>query len=1352
MQSQRAVTTQTASTARIFIARTSQASDGGPYNKPGITVTDDGSATTVPPRLPSLRPIDKRWDHSRSIVLASTSPASASTLRPSRGIGMGTGTRQYATRPLNRTPPPPQAARPTSYLDNPHIQPPPRSGAQDMQKLAELSNQIFDLKKELEAERLSRQASAKKHVEEIAKLNVKDQELSRRLVAMQQNNAEEARKGQAAKQLAIAQVKRLQESKIVNLEKQTKTWKEKASQSSAEATQLQTRIGEMKSRNEQDLDDQRKLLEMQYDRKLRTQRGQRLTRENERRTYDDYRKVFDSFAESIRGFRRVHESPDTIECTHFFKAANYTKSLRSYSAHMEKINPLIIRTNTKLFERLDRSLQEHKAAAEKGVDDFRDLRARMQELVTAFQEDTHGSRALTRYHRINETQNKMSTADIQHYVANDKVFREISDAFKEGVAKVRTSAKSETSKVVTEQERVEIAKLTSQHGKMRQMVSVLQKIRDVIALKALLTDELPEKAAYTETMNARVNIDDAGRSWNTLLNNAVFDRTEGASHGEEMSQRRMYNERAASTRAAYNDLLPVVRRRVWLEQHLGLFEERREREVDAVIRERIELKKREQSDALERLWVHGARVGRSDSFARPAFGPVAPSRVSIRRAREVRGHVVERVETRASSSTRDDVTSETTRRKSKRERERAIFTKKQLVNNSAGSTRQQHLQELVGLQERNLKSELERLRSKRQEASGVGNVHELAVLDRSMSKIAAAIVKHNTNLERIPQPTDRLEKNPLAGGGPRRTLVTSSPIRYSGTRSHSPSIRTGRRSFSTTGQPASDSSMSHTPAPTAEADLRAIENAMQHASLSENTASIYTDDWARSSSSNVRTNGKDRSELSSDTYNAPPESFENTHGLRKHGSTIDTPPLYRVPDSAYREAAVASPNSNAAYWSYRLYRDRNGKTPSVHYCTSLQSAERELQHFIGQPLIGFDMEWDSTANKQASAKRNASLIQVACEDRICLVQVARFPGETAEHLVPPSLRTILESEDTIKAGVNIQGDARRMREYLNVEVRGQFELSHLYKVVTFQPATINKTLKGASMAVQVQNILRLPLKKDDVRVSAWARPLNQEQCDYSASDAYAGYQLFRALEVRRKLMVPMPPRPAFQELKLPLVLGDGAVLRPKPASAGAAGKAGKGVKDEDEENEEEFYDAVEVQELAMPLIRVDITYPSLPPFEEVTEGASYANDKTTAPSGTLVGIPDQHPTNTQAPPEDKSTTTPSTKSTAPPSQELELANVWVTTYNPVPSSTKKATPPNLRAYHLWHIQRLEPDRIAALLKQPPLAITTVASYVLEAVKLEGLPFDTGRLKGLMGMLPKVAGRRYWSVLGRTKMG
>jgi hypothetical protein len=237
------------------------------------------------------------------------------------------------------------------------------------------------------------------------------------------------------------------------------------------------------------------------------------------------------------------------------------------------------------------------------------------------------------------------------------------------------------------------------------------------------------------------------------------------------------------------------------------------------------------------------------------------------------------------------------------------------------------------------------------------------------------------------------------------------------------------------------------------------------------------------------------------------DSFENEELDR---STVLPALVYQIPAQDLRTALMASKTSQAAFWRYSLYKSPSGEKPRLHYCTKFEQAEQIAKSFAGEQVIGFDIEWEmgSTVAK-GSIKNNVSLIQIACEDRIALFQVALFAGDRIEELMPPSLKAILESPDILKTGVNISGDFTRMRKCLGVEGQGLFELSHLYKLVKFsekEPAKVNKGL--FKLSEQVQDILFLPLHKGNVRTSAWSRRLSMEQVEYAASDAYAGFRLF----------------------------------------------------------------------------------------------------------------------------------------------------------------------------------------------------------------------------------------------------
>lgn len=444
---------------------------------------------------------------------------------------------------------------------------------------------------------------------------------------------------------------------------------------------------------------------------------------------------------------------------------------------------------------------------------------------------------------------------------------------------------------------------------------------------------------------------------------------------------------------------------------------------------------------------------------------------------------------------------------------------------------------------------------------------------------------------------------------------------------------------------------------------------------------------------------------------------------------------YQIPAKDYRDAVMASPSSAAAFWSHTLYKSSEGSKVQVYYCKTMETAERQLQLFLNEPVLGFDLEWEQYAGSDKdSIKKNISLVQIAAEDKIALIQVALFKGDTIEELIPPSLRTILEDENVAKAGVNVGGDATRIRKYFNVNMRGIFELSHMYRVVR-TPSQVS--FKLVSLAEQVQNVLLLPLLKSDVRVSAWSRSLNHQQTTYAAADAYAGFRLYNKLDNERKALTPTPPRPAYFETGKPLILGNGqTVERSKVRSRVGAKKEASGEVADDGEDDDVFFDALE---------ELPDTYElgSLESDPVSTEAGKAAPEEVSEAIETAI-----YP---KLPPLDSPSTTSAAKtpSRTAPSQpkpqaltnaQTTLADNWISSLDPKPS---KLGPSTLRAYHLWHHQDLSVQEVAKSCREPPLALTTVASYIMQAIKEENLPYRSERLKDVLQCLPRTVWGAYW---------
>ncbi|CAO2648907.1 Nn.00g098560.m01.CDS01 [Neocucurbitaria sp. VM-36] len=336
------------------------------------------------------------------------------------------------------------------------------------------------------------------------------------------------------------------------------------------------------------------------------------------------------------------------------------------------------------------------------------------------------------------------------------------------------------------------------------------------------------------------------------------------------------------------------------------------------------------------------------------------------------------------------------------------------------------------------------------------------------------------------------------------------------------------------------------------------------------------------------------------------------------------PLAFQIPEDTLRAAMMASSNTRGSYWSTKLYRGPQGEALPTHYCTSIDVAERVAQYFLKEKVVGFDIEWRPRGNP-FSIKQNASLVQLACGDRIALFHIALFSGSNAEQLMPPSLKAVLESPEIFKVGVAVKGDFTRLEKYLGVHAQGVFELSRLHNLVEWyqtDPSKVSNRL--VSLAVQVLQHLQLPLYKgeqldDDpditssVRESDWSQPLDLQQIHYAAADAYAGFRLYHVLEWKRKQLRPIAPaiqlcdydaksasRPKEARKKTKTVDKPRTNIQPVTEQTAGTGKQGQEEVEEEEDYETAPEELMDSHELEAPVLN--------PMSTASTEAVDKAND------------------------------------------------------------------------------------------------------------------------------------------------
>lgn len=221
------------------------------------------------------------------------------------------------------------------------------------------------------------------------------------------------------------------------------------------------------------------------------------------------------------------------------------------------------------------------------------------------------------------------------------------------------------------------------------------------------------------------------------------------------------------------------------------------------------------------------------------------------------------------------------------------------------------------------------------------------------------------------------------------------------------------------------------------------------------------------------------------------------------------------------------------FWSHTLYRGLQDRPVRILYSKTKSESEEIAHEFLNEKVVGFDMEWPWEANTTANTRlqQRIGLIQIACEDKIALFHIGLHSGTTAKDLLAPALRGIIEDPTIAKCGVAVlNADFARLRQWFGLKPRGAFELSHLHNLVSFGASNPAKcTTKLRNLSAQVEQHLGLPLHKGKVRTSNWSEPLNDDQINYAAADAYAGFMLFHCMDAKRMDMVPTPPLPVYAE-------------------------------------------------------------------------------------------------------------------------------------------------------------------------------------------------------------------------------
>ncbi|XP_074240001.1 bifunctional 3'-5' exonuclease/ATP-dependent helicase WRN isoform X2 [Saimiri boliviensis] len=170
-------------------------------------------------------------------------------------------------------------------------------------------------------------------------------------------------------------------------------------------------------------------------------------------------------------------------------------------------------------------------------------------------------------------------------------------------------------------------------------------------------------------------------------------------------------------------------------------------------------------------------------------------------------------------------------------------------------------------------------------------------------------------------------------------------------------------------------------------------------------------------------------------------------------------------------------------------------------CLSLPSSWDSSMSLSDGDVVGFDMEWPPVYNKGKLGK--VALIQLCVSESKCyLFHISSMS------VFPQGLKMLLENKAIKKAGVGIEGDQWKLLRDFDVKLKNFVELTDV----------ANKKLKCIetwSLNGLIKHLLGKQLLKDkSIRCSNWSKfPLTEDQKLYAATDAYAGFIIYRKLEI-----------------------------------------------------------------------------------------------------------------------------------------------------------------------------------------------------------------------------------------------
>nr|XP_043611094.1 Werner Syndrome-like exonuclease [Erigeron canadensis] len=226
----------------------------------------------------------------------------------------------------------------------------------------------------------------------------------------------------------------------------------------------------------------------------------------------------------------------------------------------------------------------------------------------------------------------------------------------------------------------------------------------------------------------------------------------------------------------------------------------------------------------------------------------------------------------------------------------------------------------------------------------------------------------------------------------------------------------------------------------------------------------------------------------------------------------------RLPDSLFNQSNLSSlvpcsrnRSSHPSYLATQKMRfpamTFKGHIVYSRTFSEVEKAANELLKFVetkikdeGRAVIGFDIEWRPLFKKGATQSRVA-VLQMCADATRCYVMHIFHSG------FPENLKSLLGDPRSLKVGVGIAGDARKVFNDHNVSVDALADLSRLANLkLGGQPMMWSMSALTEKLACK-----QVP-KPSKIRLGNWeANPLSSEQLKYAATDAFVSWHLFVVL-------------------------------------------------------------------------------------------------------------------------------------------------------------------------------------------------------------------------------------------------